>query len=61
VVANESTILGGTGRFAGANGDGPGGAWLAWEHEAPLFNGQTNFRVWIDGRIVRASGKAVGR
>lgn len=61
VVANEFTILSGTGRFAGATGGGPGGAWLAWVNDVPLFSGQYTLRMWIDGRIVHAPGKALGR
>jgi hypothetical protein len=61
VFANDFAIVGGTGRFAGASGGGPGGALLAWEDEVPLFMGQFALPMWIDGRIIHAPGKALGR
>jgi hypothetical protein len=60
-VATRFAILGGTGRFAGATGGGPGAVWLAWVNAVPLFSGQYTLRMWIDGRIVHAPGKALGR
>ena len=54
-------IVGGTRRFAGASGGGPGGARLAWADQEALFTGQTFLREWIDGHIVYAPGNALGR
>ena len=61
IVANDFVITGGTGRFDGASGGGPGGAHLAWADEIALFTGQFTLPMWIDGSIVYAPGKAKGR
>jgi hypothetical protein len=61
VMTNDFTIVGGTGRFAGASGGGLWGAVLAWEDEVPLFMGEVALDMWIDGVITFGPGKARGR
>jgi hypothetical protein len=60
-MSNDFTIVGGTGRFAGASGGGSGGAVLAWADEVPLFMGEVALDMWIDGAITYGPGKAWGR
>jgi hypothetical protein len=61
VMSNDFTIVGGTGRFAGASGGASGGAVLAWVDEVPLFMGEVALNMWIDGAITFGPGKAQGR
>lgn len=61
VFVTDFTIVGGTGRFAGATGGGPCHARLAYADELAVVLGQIPMRQWMDGHIVYAPGKALGR
>jgi hypothetical protein len=61
MLITDFTITGGTGRFAGATGGGPCYAQLNWEEEEEVVKGQIPVRMWMDGRIAFAPGKARGR
>jgi hypothetical protein len=57
----DYTIVGGTGRFAGATGGGTSYARLAYVDLPALIAGEIAMRQWMDGHIVHAPGKALGR
>ena len=61
MLITDFTIVGGTGRFAGATGGGPCYAQLNWADEEAVVTGQIPVRMWMDGRIVHAPGKALRR
>lgn len=61
VFVTDFTIVGGTGRFAGATGGGLWNARLAYADELAVVLGQIPMRQWMDGHIVYAPGKALGR
>ena len=61
VMTNDLTIVGGTGRFAGASGGATAGMVLAWADEIPFFLGEVGMNVRIDGAITFGPGKARGR
>jgi hypothetical protein len=61
VMASDYVITGGTGRFAGASGGGPGGGVVTWVDIVQVFFGLDTMLVQIDGDIVYAPGKARGR
>ena len=57
----DFVIVGGTRRFDGATGGGPGGARVAQTTMMEVFAGEATMPLWIDGDIVYAPGKAQGR
>jgi hypothetical protein len=61
VMASDYVITGGTGRFAGASGGGPGGGVVTWVDIVQVFFGLDTMLVEIDGEIAYAPGKARGR
>ena len=61
VLDYDYVITGGTGRFAGASGGGPGGGVVTWVDIVQVFFGLDTMLVQIDGDIVYAPGKAQGR
>jgi hypothetical protein len=54
-------ITGGTGRFDGVSGGGPGGGVVTWVDIVKVFESQATMSVEIDGHIVYAPAKARGR
>jgi hypothetical protein len=61
VFVTDFTIVGGTGRFAGATGGGLWNARLAYVDLPALIAGEIPMRQWMDGHIIYAPGKALGR
>lgn len=61
MLITDYTIVEGTGRFADATGGGPSHAQLNFADNDAVVAGEIPVRMWMDGHIAYAPGKARGR